>query len=340
MSKQRKPPVSFQELWAGIAVLFVLTIIASGVFLRQFTFNPAIFPMKSAIGGMQGENEADLASLVSPIPEVRPLTPPERFSPETLSDKIDGKAELYLSSGFEEMESQRYALTDQREEWLELFIYDMGDVRNAFSVFSAQRREDAETTHLTPNAYRTKNALFFTHGPFYVEIIAGDVSREMADATGAIAQAFVKDTPLEERESEEASVIADTDLFPEEGLVDNSISLLSANVFGYDELEDIYVATYELDGKMATAFLSRRESPEAAEELAAGYADFLLRFGGEKKERELAAAHGDIQLIEIMGMYELIFTHNAFLAGVHEASSGADAERLGEMLRSRIAELF
>ena len=58
----------------------------------------------------------------------------------SLSDKINGKAELYLAAGFARLETQRFALTDNPGQWMERYLYDMGQHANAFSVFSAQRR--------------------------------------------------------------------------------------------------------------------------------------------------------------------------------------------------------
>lgn len=48
-----------------------------------------------------------------------------------------------------------------------LRFYDMGNSQNAFSVFSAQRRKDADPLNLTRYAYRTSNAIFLIHGRYY-----------------------------------------------------------------------------------------------------------------------------------------------------------------------------
>ena len=90
------------------------------------------------------------------------LTPVESFGPESLSEKIDGKAELYLSAGFLSLRSQRFVETGKPERWLEVFVYNMGSMRNAFSVYSTQRRADAEDLAFTPFAYQTANACFLS----------------------------------------------------------------------------------------------------------------------------------------------------------------------------------
>jgi len=61
---------------------------------------------------------------------------------------------------------------DKPESWLELFLYDMGTMRNAFAVFTAQRRVDGRKIDLTPLAYGTANVSFFVHGRHYIEIVS------------------------------------------------------------------------------------------------------------------------------------------------------------------------
>ena len=64
----------------------------------------------------------------SPLPQgLKPLTAPETFKADTLSDKIDGKAELYLSAGFNRLFSQRFRDEKASDLWIEAFVYDMGN---------------------------------------------------------------------------------------------------------------------------------------------------------------------------------------------------------------------
>ena len=71
---------------------------------------------------------------------MEPLSPPETFDAEKLSEKIDGKAGLYLSAGFKSLTCRRYKKPDNPDLWLEIFFYDMGNIINSFAVYSMQRR--------------------------------------------------------------------------------------------------------------------------------------------------------------------------------------------------------
>jgi hypothetical protein len=73
---------------------------------------------------------------------------PERYGADTLYEKINGKADLYVSAGFVQLQTWRFA--GAAGPWLELFLYEMSNETAAFSVFSTQRRPDAEA--LDPGA--------------------------------------------------------------------------------------------------------------------------------------------------------------------------------------------
>ena len=106
-------------------------------------------------------SESDLPALIDTAGSgTAAFSLPERFGPETLYEKINGRADLYLSSGFASLKTQRFGVDEAAGAWVELYIYDMTTPENAFSVFSMQRREDAQAAGTVPNGYRTENAQF------------------------------------------------------------------------------------------------------------------------------------------------------------------------------------
>jgi len=170
---------SRRQTYLSMVILSILLFIAVGIFITQSHLNPAVLqkitflpePTKDKPSSQLSPN----ASFV-PLPEgIQPLTSTEIFDTRNLSDKINGKAELYLSAGFTRLVSQRFKDEGATDLWMEAFVYDMGTSQNAFSVFSAQRRQDAESLGLAQYAYKTPNALFLVHGRYYVEIIASKV---------------------------------------------------------------------------------------------------------------------------------------------------------------------
>ena len=300
----------------------------------QSRFNPAVVNfLQGAADRAKGPAAAPATAepILSLPEEMSLLTPAERFDRETLSDKIDGKAELYLSAGFIRLDCQRLALAGQPDLWVEVFIYDMGSFENAYAVFSAQRRADATMLDFSEFAYRAENALFFVHGPYYLEMIASGTDDRLKISMDTLARAFILGRPVAQ------AAIVERELFPKTGLVETSISLISADAFGVADLDRVFTATYRLAGAEMTAFLSRRADPQAAAALAGAYVNFLKTYGGEVKASDEPVPGGAV--VAILDMYEVVFAEGPFLAGVHEAPDRDKAVMLAKELAAKLKEV-
>jgi hypothetical protein len=325
---------SRQQTALSLALLFILILIGTGIFLTQFKYNPSVLSHDSSLPAARKETDSSPSppakSIIQLPPGMVPLTPPENFNAQTLSDKINGKAELYLSADFVSLASQRFKDKDGSNLWIETYIYNMGSGQNAFSVFSAQRREGAASLDLAPNAYRTQNALFLVHGPFYLEIIASEATDHAFKPMRTLAENFIRNT----RTKTEA--IAEKDLFPADGLLANSIALISTDAFGFDRLDKIYTAEYELEAYSMMAFLSRRQGSLEAQQLASAYQNFLETFGGQNLDANVPIKNA--QLLEILETYEVIFSCGPYIAGVREAGNKEQAINLALQLYEKLKD--
>jgi hypothetical protein len=319
----------------SIVILSLLVVIGAGLIISQNRYNPAILSKAEiwpAADGQKPSSPPSALEAFSPLPQgLKPLTAPETFAADTLSDKIDGKAELYLSAGFKHLLTQRFRDERASDGWIEAFVYDMGSSQNAFAVFSAQRRENAESLGLTRYAYRSPNAIFLVHGRYYVELIASDASAKLMQPTEILAAMFVRNTAAAKTK------IVEKDLFPPQALVQDSIALVAADAFGFDRLNRVYTAEYRLNGATLMAYFSRRQTAADAEELAAAYEKFLLQFGGQALEQPLPIEKA--RLIEILDTFEVIFSYGPFMAGVREATTPDQAVELALQLRNQMREV-
>jgi hypothetical protein len=334
VNQKIKTRTTSKQTLLSLIILGILVVISGGVFHAQFRFYPAVQQMAPVLAtddiSPVAPSTSGEKSLISLPPGQSPLSPPETFDAATLSDKINGKAELYLSAGFVRLYSQRFKAETAGEAWMEVFVYEMQTPQNAFSVFSAQRRDDAQTLQLGQYAYQTPNALFFVHGPFYVEIVASDISETILQPMIAFAETFIAHHPFQ------AQSIGEKELFPQKGLIESSISLVSADAFGYERFDQIFTAAYKLQDSELMAYYSRRKTPRDAEELASSYRDFLLAFGGKTAGSDLAIKSA--KMIHILDTYEIVFSHGPYLAGVREAADQASAQELAIQLFNRIKE--
>ena len=319
------------QTFLSIAVLSLLVITAILIFLKQFRYDPSIFPsgMMLSIPSGQPLSDKKPESALS-LKNMVPLTPLETFKEDNLSEKIDGKAELYLSAGFQNLTCQRFNKPDDPDAWLELFIYDMGDIKNAFAVYSVQKREGFIPLELSGYSYKTENALFFVCGRYYVEITSSKISGHLMDSMLSFSKDFIKKTGAVEK------IIPDTKLFPAENLDENSVVLFPSNAFGFDRLNMVFAADYKTKEGKIKVFLSRRKNKAEAAELAKSYSDFLSSLGG--REIKPDTGFGNIRIIEIMDVFELIFTNGPFLAGIHSADNLKEAKELASVLNIKLGE--
>ena len=329
---QPRNRVSWKERLVGLLVLVALAAIGYWIYLQQARFHPAITAANASLSARPLGAEAEmyaLSSFLDHLPDdLQPMGPVEQFNGNSLSDKIDGRAELYLSAGFVSLECQRFSSPADPTAWMEMFVYDMGTPRRAFAAYSVQRREDAEPLGLTPFGYQTPNAVFFQRGHFYIEIIAAAATPRAAASIQALASRLLASLPGEDEP------MAELEMFPPDHMAGGEIMLLLSNAFGFDRFNEIFSASYDLGGRSLTGFMSSRQSEAEAVDLAKAYRDFLVANGGTVEPVSLTMTNA--WLISLFGTYELVFTHGRVLAGVHEAEMQEDAEMLAERMFEKI----
>ena len=315
----------------GYGILAALGLIIAGLLVAQSRFNPAVIvalrppELKGRPQAAAGQAQAATAALIPEVSGFTPLAPIESYNRDNLSDKIDGKAEIYLSAGFKEMSCRSFGLGAGGETHVDVYLYDMGSAQNAYAVFSGQRRPGSPSIPLTANAYATTNALFFTQGRFYVEIVADRAAATRQKSLETYATALLAKLPAEGETKDAAA------RFPKEGLVPDTVRLCATDTFCLEGLNNVLTGEYSLKDGKATAFMAERDPPEQARAEARRYLDFLAANGYQKVQAP--APPGDISVLVLDNSFEMVFVEGRTLAGVHDATSLAAALELAAKLR-------
>ncbi len=310
---------------ASLVVCLLLLVVTAGVLWQQARYDPASWGWGGAATGGAGP----LAALS--VPGLEPKGAGASFDPATLSDKIDGKAELYLAAGFERLYTRRHALKDRPAAWLELMLYRMKDPRAAYSVFSNQRRPGPTPPGLGANAYATSNALYLAHGPWYLEAVASAQDPALNAALAQAAKAVLAALP---GEKPGAAVPGEAALFPPDGLKPGSTVLLAKDAFGMAGMNQVFIAAYPEGAPERIVWLARRENPEAAQKNAEAYVKFLLANGGEAAPDPEGIPKA--RLVELLGVWELVWVQGPYVAGVRGAESQEATLELGRALHRRL----
>lgn len=389
---------NLKSSFVGIAVIVVLIAIAAVIFNQQFDFNPAVtalskkivLPERDDIKEYDSEKQSDFNSssssedskedsknlnpIVSIPKALMPLSDSESFNSETLSDKINGKAELYLPAGFKSLVCQRFKINPNSDSgksaeiskpssnlanssqtvsfsdnlWIEVFVYDMTLPENAFAVFSRQRRENAVQISIADYAYHTENALFFVHGHFYVEMIASELSQNGVNLMTQIGESFIEDRPALASKKMEVP-----DLFPVKGLDKESIALISSDAFGFDRFDNIYTAGYTLKGsEINRNSLIANKADINSSNTPTTITAFISKRDSSEEAARLALEYSEflvnfggnkinssidgVYAVEIMDTIEIIFSSGQYTAGVRECESLEISEHLAREIQTKI----
>jgi hypothetical protein len=249
----------------------------------------------------------------------------ESYDAETLSEKIDGRADFYLSSGFVGLRCVRFRVGDDAP-WLEACDYDMGTLRNAYSVFSRQRRPAWDDDH-DDDVNHTQDGIYWVSGHHYVALPFPPDQRRNALTHRECYRHWRPNLSPE---------LPETAMLPREGRRPDSLALAESAAFGYDRLDTTLHARYRLPGGgEALGFVSLRADAAEAQDLARGFAEFLLQDEGTDGGEAATVPGG--RVVDNLGAWTVVFTLGPIVAGVHDAPTRAGAEALAGAIRDAAA---
>lgn len=183
------------------------------------------------------------ASAGDPIHSLVPENPSEGwvrkdapvvFTKETLFEHIDGQADLFLQYGFEKSIFVAYLDRKDSEKRIDLDIYDMGTVLNAFGVFSRFRTEE-RPAGIGLDSLAGDHYFFFYKGKYFVVL-------QSSEAPGLSLQQFAR--AVESLISEDSCRPKEIVYFQRDGFKPGSIEYFPEGLLGHGFLGKGFKATY------------------------------------------------------------------------------------------------
>ena len=328
-----------RHLESVISILLLSTLFLIGlvIFIKQFDADMGRFGIDTTNADPlleQAEPKSQELSLDTLLPDgFEKFSESQTYGPENLYEKINGKAPLYTESGFEKLSTQRFISKDDDSLWMELFVFDMAGLRNAFSIYSVQKRADAQMLTLTAPApfYKTSNGAYFVHGKYYVELVGSTESTTLDKSMTAIAENFANRTTVDDEKIEELA------LFPEKDALPGSFKLYLANAFGFDGFTDIFTCRYNLGDETITVFLSKHSNTQDAQTSSESYYNFLIENdASDKPTANTKLKDIKAKVLDFYDTTEIIFAIGPFVGGVHEAENQKAAEELATRLFDKL----
>ncbi len=333
--RKKYPPVSKTQNITSIFILACLIAISGAILWKQNNFDLKAYGIiKSTTLKNSGTDRLiQQIKMKDFVPKNFQLFAKKKdYDNQSLFEKINGKAPMYLENGFRGLTTQRYIHPKNKKMWLELYIYNMTNVVNAYTVYSQQRRASArpfEPIEQKGYAYLTDNALFAVWDGLYLEIIAAKkdpiLTKALTDMGEKIAAAMQR-----------PKKISQLQWINNNHLIPHSQTIYQKNAFGIKEMDHIFTAKYKNPDQKSstTVFFSQRKNANEAKKLSNKFTQYLIQDGGTKLPQKSDIPR--LTLISYLGSVRAVFVWDSFVAGVHEADNEHLAEQLAGKLRASL----
>jgi hypothetical protein len=179
------------------------------------------------------------------------------YDRDTLSGRIDGEAELYFPYGFERMAAARYASGKKPEAGIDVEIFRMGSLLDAFGMFANYRQKEGSTLGVGAESNLSPSQIFLYQGRHFVHIQvtgADDAGSALADCGRAVASRLpgAKNGPPELTALDRPEVVKGSERY------------LPQSLLGYDFLNKGITADAVVGGTNLQVFLLLGTSAESA----------------------------------------------------------------------------
>lgn len=200
-----------------LMILFILT----GIFVC-FEVSSEALPLESIIPKKDLPEEWTL------------IHGPQPYTKKTLFGHINGQAELFFKYGFRKSVFAIYQSQKRRENQIELDIYDMGNVIQAFGIFSRFRNEDRPGGFGLDSFLDDHSALFYK-GRYFVMLYAAESNPDLLRKFSKIVSLKISDSSPPPRE---------ISYFPKSGSKAGSIQYFPEGLLGHKFLKRGFQGTY------------------------------------------------------------------------------------------------
>jgi len=244
----------------------------------------------------------------------------KQFTPESLYEQIDGRAEFFLAYDVIGMTFASFINSADTGKFIDLSVYDMGTPTNAFGVFSAERLQGEPPLDLGRAGYRSYTNYYIWKGQYYIKIIASHTTGEFLRIGMDLAQKMTDFLP------DSGEPVWGLTALPQADLVPGSVQYFKVDAMGLDFMRNTFTARYRKGASIVTAFLSRRDSTESARATLDQYAEYAKQYG--KGVAHLTS--DDVKLIscDMGGSYDVVFQKGRQVGGVLSVESRSLAVRM------------
>jgi hypothetical protein len=256
---------------------------------------------------------------------------PQIYNKKTLFEHINGQAELYLKYGFRQSVFAIYQDKKKAQNQIEVDIYDMGNVVQAFGVFSRFRNED-RPGGFGLDSYLDDHSASFYKGKYFVMAYATESNPDLMSQFSKLIALKIGDSSPPPKEIR---------YFPKKGLKPGSIQYFSEGLLGHQFLKRGFQGTYiekveakdKVEDKELKLFLAIFKDSQEAMNALKFYKDDLSKEGKVSSESLIQIGTSALKGEDPYQGKVIVLQKGFYLLGV----VGFEKEEVGE---NRLAEFM
>lgn len=230
------------------------------------------------------------------------------FTADNLYERINGRAELYLSYDVTELTTATFEKEADIGEFIELSIFDMGNPTNAFGIFSVERFLGETPLDLGRLSYRSGSNVYIWKGKYYITLVASETTEKLRLISLGLASKVAASL------GDSSELVWGLSTLPQDDLIPDSIQYFKVDALGLDFMKNTYTAKYLKRDTEVTVFLSQLDSSDTALNTMKSFAEQSDKYGrGSTHEIK-----NDIEffLCDMNGTYDVIFKKGRLVGGV------------------------
>ena len=208
------------------------------------------------------------------------------YDRDTLSDRIDGEAELYFPYGFQRMAAARYLPGKSPGAGMDVGIYRLGSLLDAFGMFANYRQKEGRSLAVGAGSSLGPSQLFLYQGSYFVQIQITGSENPDQQALAECGRVVAARLPGSAQRPAELAA------FDRPDLVKGSERYLPESLLGYDFLNKGLMADAVLEGKTLQVFLLLGTTRETAAAAFDRYRSQLTRVKPEPGTKDVLYLEG------------------------------------------------
>jgi hypothetical protein len=251
------------------------------------------------------------------------------FNPGDLYEIINGRSEMYLAYDVVNLTFVNFYKPDNPGLSLDVYVYDMGTPLHAFGVFSMERGSDEDWVELGREGYYSRGAYYIWKGRYYIKVAVSERTSELKLVTLEMTNEVVNFL------SDDGEEIWGLKSFPPQNLVPQSINYFHVDALGLEFMSQTFTALYCFESECVTAFITRQNSDDSAQEILRKYLEFVGKYG--KGHKQIESEITPISLCDMGVNYDAVFSYGNIVAGISAADNPQTALMAAKLLADHVA---